>query len=441
MGLIRAAVESAKTTLADQWKEYFYCDAIDVDTLVVRGQKRTGSHSSNYKGNDNVISNGSGIAVADGQCMLIVESGQIVEVCAEPGVFTYDTSSEPSIFYGSLGKNILDSFKLFGKRFTYGGDVGNDQRVYYINTKEILDNKFGTPNPFMFDVVNKKVGYARTVQVRCNGIYSYRITDPVVFYKNVCGNVEFSYERDQIDGQLKTEFIDSLAPAFATLSELELRPSQIPAHNQDLKKAMNETLKTEWLEKRGITIEKIAMNPITLTPEDMKKINEMEDAASLGTNASMMAGRMTDATASAMEKAAENPNGAMMGFMGMNMVGQAGNSGFGAAQNLFAAGQQQNAAKQEQQKEASKANEWTCECGEKNSGNFCMNCGKPKPTGWTCECGTVNTGNFCMNCGKPKPVAKAKYRCSKCGWEPEDPENPPKFCPQCGDPFNEDDKE
>ena len=464
MGLIRAAVTSASTTLADQWQEYFYCDAIDVDTLVVRGQKSTGGRSSNTKGHDNVISNGSGIAVADGQCMIIVEQGKIVEVCAEPGRFTYDTSSEPSIFYGSLGKNIIDSFKLFGRRFTMGGDVGNDQRVYYFNTKEILDNKFGTPNPFMFDVVNKQIGYSRTVQVRCNGIYSYRITDPIKFYQNVCGNVEESYGRDQIDSQLKTEFIDALAPAFSALSELELRPSQIPGHGADLKKAMNDTLQSDWQERRGITIETIALNPITLTPEDMEKINQMEDAVALGSNASMMAGRMTESTATAMENAASNPNGAMMGFMGMNMVGQAGGAGFGAAQNLYNEGQAQkatavvtpvgawtcacgtentgkfcmNCGKPKPEEQAG----WTCSCGTKNTGKFCMNCGKPKPeeqAGWTCSCGTKNTGKFCMNCGKPKPEKKAVYRCSKCGWTPADPENPPKFCPQCGDPFDSSD--
>ena len=424
MGLIKAAVGSVQGTLADQWKEYFYCDSIDVDTLVVRGQKRVSSRSSNTKGHDNVISNGSGIAVADGQCMMIVEQGKIVEFCAEPGLFTYDTSSEPSIFYGSFGKNIIDSFKVLGKRFTYGGDVGNDQRVYYFNTKEILDNKFGTPNPFMFDVVNKHVGYSRTVQVRCNGIYSYRITNPIVFYKNVCGNVEYNYKREQIDGQLKTEFIDALAPAFSRLSDLELRPTQIPAHAQELKNAMNATLKADWEENRGISIEHIALNPITLTPEDMKKINEMEDAASLGSNASMMAGRMVDSTATAMENAASNPNGAMMGFMGMNMVNQA-QGGFSAAQNLFNEGQKQ---KQENNDET-----WTCSCGAQNGGKFCANCGKPRPKSnvWTCSCGTQNGGNFCVNCGKPKPVAS----CVNCGWKPEEGSSLPKFCPECGHPF------
>ena len=419
MGLIRAVVESAKSTLADQWKEYFYCDAMDVDTLVVRGHKVVSSRSSNTKGHENVISNGSGIVVADGQCMMIVDQGKVVEVCAEPGQYTYDMSSEPSIFCGSLSKSLVESFKVFGKRITFGGDVAKDQRVYYFNTKEILENKFGTPNPFMFDVVNKKVGYSRTVQVRCNGVYSYRMSDPIIFYQNVCGNVEECYTRDQIDKQLKTEFIDALAPAFARLSELELRPTQIPAYAKELKDVMNETLLADWQERRGLSIEAIALNPITLTSEDLQKINEMEDAASLGSNASMMAGRMTESTAKAMENAASNPNGAMMGFMGLNMA--QGTGGFGSAQDLYNQGQVQK-----------KMNEhgWTCVCGTKNSGNFCMNCGKPKPeeNGWVCTCGTKNYGNFCMNCGKARPVAG----CAKCGWKPEDGKELPKFCPECG---------
>ncbi|MBR6531246.1 MAG: SPFH domain-containing protein, partial [Clostridia bacterium] len=154
MGLIKAGVGALGGVLADQWKEFFYCDSLKNDVLMVKGQKRVSGRSSNTKGSDNLISNGSGIAVADGQCMIIVEQGKVVEFCAEPGEFTYDTSTEPSLFSGKLGDTIKETFKTVGKRFTYGGDTGKDQRVYYFNTKEIMDNKFGTPNPFMFEVVN-----------------------------------------------------------------------------------------------------------------------------------------------------------------------------------------------------------------------------------------------------------------------------------------------
>ena len=215
MGLIKAGMGALGGTMADQWKEFFYCDAIDKDVLVVKGQKRTSKRSSNTKGNDNIISNGSGIAVADGQCMIIVEQGEVVDLCAEPGEFVYDMSTEPSIFAGDLGESVRQVFQTIGKRFTYGGDTGKDQRVYYFNTKEIIDNKFGTANPFLFRVVDRNIGLDREVSVRCNGIYSYRITNPLLFYTNVCGNVESAYERTEIDNQLKTEFIGALQPAFA----------------------------------------------------------------------------------------------------------------------------------------------------------------------------------------------------------------------------------
>ena len=189
MGLIKAAMGSAGGVLADQWKEYFYCEAMEADVLAVKGQKRTSGRSSNTKGSDNIISNGSVIAVADGQCMLIVEQGKVVDVCAEPGEYTYDMSTEPSIFSGSLGQSVKEVFGNIGKRFTFGGDTAKDQRVYYFNTKEIMDNKFGTPNPIPFRVVDSKIGLDIDVAVRCSGLYSYKIDDPMLFYANVCGNV------------------------------------------------------------------------------------------------------------------------------------------------------------------------------------------------------------------------------------------------------------
>ena len=455
MGLIRAGIGALGGVMADQWKEFFYCDSLENDVLMVKGSKRVGGRSSNTKGSDNVISNGSGIAVADGQCMIIVEQGKVVEFCAEPGEFTYDTSTEPSIFSGKLGDTIKETFKTVGKRFTYGGDTGKDQRVYYFNTKEIMDNKFGTPNPFMFEVANKRLNLFRSVQVRCNGVYSYRITDPLLFYTKLAGNVSDEYRREEIDNQLKTEFISALQPAFAMLTELELRPAQIPAHTTELKDALNKALAIEWTQRRGISVESIALNPITLTEEDMKKINQMEDAATMGSNPFMMAGRMTDARANTMEAAAANENGAMMGFMGMNMAMGAGGGGFDPAA-MYQAGMQQQQQQMAQQQAQQLINAqaqamanaaasapaqggWKCSCGATANGKFCPECGSPKPAeaeGWTCFCGAVNKGKFCQNCGSPKPAGAPLYQCDKCGWQPEDPHNPPKFCPECGDIFD-----
>ena len=458
MGLIKAAFGSAGGVLADQWKEYFYCESMDKDVLMVKGQKRVGSRSSNTRGGDNIISNGSVIAVADGQCMLIVEQGKVVDVCAEPGEYTYDMSTEPSIFTGDLKQSIRESFQQVGKRFTFSGEAPKDQRVYYFNTKELIDNKFGTPNPIPFRVVDRNIGLDIDVSVRCNGVYSYRIVDPLLFYTNVCGNVTAQYNREEIDGQLKTEFVSALQPAFAKISELQIRPSAIPGHVEELTEALNASLTRKWGELRGLAVVSVAMNPVTLPEEDAEMIKQAQRSAIMR-DPTMAAATLVGAQADAMKAAAANPNGAVMGFMGMGMAGQAGGMN---AQNLFAMGQQQmqqtapaapagwnctcghggntgNFCAACGARKPVPAEDWTCSCGKAgNTGKFCAECGSTKPAadGWTCACGAVNKGKFCAECGSPKPAGVPQYKCDKCGWEPADPTKAPRFCPECGDPFN-----
>ena len=399
MGLIKAALGAVGGTLADQWKEFFYCEALPKEVMVVKGEKAIGKRSSNKKGSDNIISDGSGIAVADGQCMIIVEQGKVVDICAEPGEYTYDTSSEPSIFVGPLGEGIKKTFQTIGKRFTFGGDTGKDQRVYYINTKELIDNKFGTANPIPFRVVDNNIGLDIDVAVRCSGVYSFKIADPILFYTNVAGNVAESYERDEIDSQLKTEFISALQPSFAEISKLGVRPSALPGYAEQLSEAMNLALSKKWGEIRGLKVVSIAMNPITLPEEDAELIKQAQRAAIMR-NPNMAAATLVDAQSEAMRAAASNEAGAMTGFMGFGMAQQSGGAN---AQNLFAMGQQQ----QVQQSQSS------------------------IQTGWTCSCGAQNTGKFCSNCGKQAPLTK----CSNCGYKPQDTNNLPKFCPECGKPF------
>lgn len=437
MGLIKAGAGALGGTLADQWKEFFYCEAMEKDVMVTKGRKRTNSRSSNTKGNDNIISNGSMIAVADGQCMMIVEQGKIVEVCAEPGEFKYDASTEPSIFSGKLGQSIKETFRTIGKRFAFGGDTGKDQRVYYFNTKELIDNKFGTPNPIPFRVVDSKIGLDVDVSVRCSGVYSYKIADPLLFYANVCGNVEQDYMRDELDSQLKTEFISALQPAFGRLSDLEMRPNQIVSHNAELEEAMNAALSAKWSELRGLKVVSIALGSVTLPEEDAEMIKQLQRTAVLQ-NPNMAGATLAGAQADAMKAAASNSSGAMTGFMGMGMAMNAGGMN---AQNLFAMGQQQ-AAQQPAPQQQPTAGTWRCSCGATAEGNFCPECGSARPVnnnGWTCSCGAVNKGKFCQNCGAKKPVGMPLYKCDKCGWELEDPAHPPKFCPECGDPFDEND--
>ncbi len=445
MGLIKAGIGALGGTLADQWKEFFYCEAMAKEVLVTKGQKRISGRSSNTKASDNIISSGSGVAVADGQCMLIVEQGKVVEVCAERGEFTYDSSTEPSIFAGSLGESIKQTFKTIGKRFAYGGDTGKDQRVYYINTKELIDNKFGTPNPIPFRVVDNKIGLDIDVSVRCSGVYSYKIADPLLFYTNVCGNVESEYTRDELDGQLKTEFISALQPAFGKLSDLELRPNQIVTHNTELENAMNTALSAKWGELRGLKVVSIALGSVTLPDEDAEMIKQAQRTAIMR-DPTMAAATLVGAQADAMKTAAGNSAGAMTGFMGMGMAMNAG--GGMNAQDLFAMGQQrqvqQQASSAAAPAAAPAAGAWTCKCGATATGRFCPECGSPKPAdtdGWTCACGAVNKGKFCQNCGAKKPAGAPLYRCDKCGWQPEDPAHPPRFCPECGDPFDDNDRQ
>lgn len=407
MGLIKAAMAAAGSTLADQWKEFFYCDALSSDVMVAKGQKRVGGKSSNTKGSDNIISQGSGIAVADGQCMIIVEQGKIVEFASEPGEYTFDASTEPSIFAGNLSNAILASFDTFAVRFTYGGSTGKDQRVYYFNTKELMDNKFGTPNPVPFRVVDSRIGLDVDVSLRCSGVYSYKIADPILFYTNVCGNISNVFTRDEIEKQLKTEFLSALQPALAKLSDMEIRPNQIIAHNTELEAAMNEALSQKWAQTRGLKIVSIALGSVTLPDEDAEMIKTMQRNAAL-TNPNMAGATLVAAQADAMKTAAGNAAGAMTGFMGMGMAAQAGGMN---AQNLFAMGQQpmmgqpaQQAPQQPSPQQAAPASAgWTCSCGTVNSGNFCSNCGSPRPSAdWICSCGTKNSGKFCSNCGSPR---------------------------------------
>ena len=460
MGLIRAITGAAGGVLADQWREYFYCDSIDTDILVVKGKKRTGKRSGgNNKGEENIISNGSVVAVNEGQCMIIVDQGKVVEFCAQAGEYTYDMSTEPSLFYGSLGENLKRTFETVGRRVGFAGDSARDQRVYYFNTKEIMGNKYGTVNPVPFRVVDQNIGLDVDISVRCNGEYSYRISDPLLFYTNVCGNITGDYGRREIDSQLKTELMTALQPAFARISAMGIRYSAIMGHTMELADALNEVLSAKWARLRGIEIVSFGVNSIKASQEDEAMIKELQRRAVL-TSPGMAAATLAEAQAEAMKSAAANRQaGPMMAFAGMNMAAQAGGMN---AQSLFQMGQQGasnrdgaasgqagadsqagfrtgSAPREAESKDAG----WSCSCGQTNNkGKFCAECGakRPEAAGWVCACGAVNKGKFCPECGSKKPEGEPLYRCDKCGWEPEDPKNPPRFCPECGDPFNEEDK-
>ena len=476
MGLIKAALGAAGGVLADQWKEYFYCESLPANVLAVKGQKRTSGRSSNTRGSDNVISNGSIIAVADGQCMLIVEQGKVVDVCAEPGEYTYDMSTEPSIFTGDLGENVKAIFQNVGKRFTFGGEAPKDQRVYYFNTKELPGNKYGTPAPISITaLVDRSVSRTLTIGIRCFGEYSFRLTNPLLFYTNVCGNVEQAYTVEQLGSQMRTELLTALSPAFGKIAQQGIIYSDLTMHTMELGDELNEILSRKWRDLRGMEIVSFGISSIRPDEESEKKIRQMQESL-FYSDATLAGARVATAQATAMETAAANEAaGPAMAFMGMNM---AGNAGGASAANLFQMGAQQQAqqaamnvippapqnpvpmgwkcacgatatgkfcpecgAKKPEPKPAAAG--WKCPaCGAEVSGKFCPECGMKKPeepAGWTCACGAVNKGKFCPECGAKKPAGVPQYKCDKCGWEPEKGVKPPKFCPECGDPFDDGD--
>ena len=434
MGLLQAGIGALSGVLADQWREYFYCDSMPENVLMTKGVKRTGSRNANTKGEDNIITNGSIIAVNEGQCMMIVEQGAIV----------WDNSTEPSIFYGNLSDNLKSTWEILKKRFTFGANPAKDQRIYYFNTKEIIGNKYGTANPVPFRVVyiNIGAGLELEVSVKCFGEYSYKITTPMLFYKNVCSNVTDSYTRDRIDSQMRSEMMAALQPAFARISDMGIKYSSLPGHTTELAQCLNEELSAKWRDLRGIEMVSLGISSIKASDEDEQRIKELQQSAALR-DPTMAAAYLASSQGAAMQNAAKNEGaGAFAAFAGINMAqGMGGNVG-----NLFQMGQQQQQYQQPVQQPAQQpapaANGWKCECGAVNTGKFCMECGKPQPKaeGWTCtNCGAVNKGKFCMECGAKKPDSAPLYKCDKCGWEPNAPKNPPKFCPQCGDPFNDND--
>ena len=353
MGLIKAVTGSVIGTILDTWKDYFVCDSLDNDTLMVRGTKK------GYGGSNDVITNGSGIVVNEGQCALVIEEGNILEVAAEPGSYTFDSSLSPSIFDGGL-EGLKNSFKEAVERFTFGGEVNKSQRVYYVNTKEIMDNRFGTPTPIPFRVVfDKATGSEVEIAVRCNGEFTFRIVDPVIFYQRVAGNKAARFEKEDLISIMKSEMLDALNPTFGKLSDLGIRYSELPVHTTEIKEALREGLKTRWLENRGIVLDSITINSVTIPEADAEKIKNIQFAA-VNKDPSMANATIVTATADALRDAAKNPNGAATGFMNVNMANNTG------ASLLQQTGGTQPAA------------------------GYCPFCGQPLPAG----------AKFCPFCGK-----------------------------------------
>lgn len=417
MGLIRAAFSAASGVAADQWKEYFSADSMSNDELVVKGIKKT---KGNNKGGEDIISNGSVISVSEGQVALIVEDGKIVEFCAEPGRFIWDSSSEPSMFCGGFFKGLIDSFKKVGERFTFAGDRAKTQRVYYVNVKEITDNKFGTTSPMVYD----DRYYNTALYIRYFGQFSFKISDPIVFFTQISGNVSEKYNRDALMSMCKDEFMTALDQALASLSADNVKFSQIPMKQREIANYMADTLDDEWKQRRGIEIVSVAIAKVTPDEKSRERIEQF-DTNVMHSAPNAMAGGLAYAQMQAMQKAAENKAGAMTGFMGLGMMNGVQGSMSASQGTLLNTAQQLS-----KDKDTAKAENagWKCSCGATNYGNFCTECGgkKPSATEWKCRCGAVNSGRFCSNCGEKRSDG---YQC-KCGYKSQ---REFKFCPECGE--------
>lgn len=368
MGLIKALTSSVSSGFGDQFKEFVVCPNVDKDVLIQRGVVNHGAGNSNPS--EGIITNGSGIVVPEGMCMLLIDNGAIVEFVAEAGTYKYDQSSEPTIFEGGFFKGIKESIKVIGNRITYGGQTAHDQRVYYINTKVITGNKFGSPQPKK--ITDEKYGM---LEVTFFGEYAFQVVDPAKLILNVIGtNSKDTIKIDEVVGsQLKAKFVEQLTQAIAAvMRKSKVSFGDMGLYGSDLSEEMNSCLDDSWKEQYGLIITDVAIGDINLTDESMKRVNRIDDAQ-IFSNPNLQSGLMAQATSEAIQNAASNENGAMMGFAGMNMASNAGANAMNAANANV-----QNANMNDLPKlnsENAKTN-FCSNCGAKAEGNFCSNCGQ-----------------------------------------------------------------
>ena len=422
MGLIRAFTSAVGTVTADQWREFFTCDSLSNDVLIAKGVMKTEGRGifRRNKGTTDIITNGSVINVNEGQVALIVDNGKIVEFCAEAGMFKWDSSSEPSLFGGDFFKGMVDSFKKIGYRFTFGGDAGAEQRVYYVNVKEIIGNKFGTTTPMAYD----DPYYKTALYIRYFGQYSFKIVDPVLFFAAIAGNVADTYTREDLVSTCTDEFMTALDTALAMCAADGTKFSQLPTKQREIARYMSKTLDDEWRAGRGLEVVSVALAKVTPDDRSRERIEEF-DSNMMHADPTAMTGGLAYAQMQAMKDAAKNSGGAMQGFMGVGMAANA-MGGAGAQSNLIDNAQR---LKEERAQTAAKKEGHTCPaCGAQFEGKFCPECGEKyvAEDTWTCPaCGKECTGKFCADCGAKKPEG---YTCA-CGYESDAPF---KFCPECG---------
>lgn len=421
MGIIKAAVQAMSGGLSDQWLETIEPYEMGEHTVLTEGiQVRRGQ---NKKGTAQTVSNGSVIRVYDNQFMMLVDGGKIVDYTAQPGYYTVDNSSLPSMFDGDLGGAVKETFD----RLRFGGQTPRNQKVYYVNLQEIKGIKFGTRNPVnYFDSF-----YNAELFLRAHGTYSIRITDPIRFYAEAVPRNASRVEIEDINEQYMNEFLEGLQASINQMSADGIRISYVPSKSVELSRYMADAMDESWRSMRGMEIQSVAIASISYD-EESKNLIHMRNQGAMMSDPSVREGYVQGAFARSMEKAAANSNGAMTGFMGMNM----GMNMQGAAMNTTSAVNLSQMQMNQQKEAAARAEKeqqtgvWKCSCGTENTGNFCCNCGSKKPAAketWKCSCGAENTGNFCSNCGAKRPENTA-WKCS-CGTQ-----NEGKFCSNCGKP-------
>ena len=433
MGIIKAIAGAIGGGLADSWLEVYESDSMQDATVFTTGVKvRKGdARSSNTKGTEDTVSNGSIIHVYDNQCMLLVDGGKVVDYTAEPGYYKVDDSSMPSLFNGQLGASVKETFS----RVKYGGVPSGKQQVFFINLQEIKGIKFGTRNPLQY----YDSFYNSELFLRAYGSYSIKITDPLKFYAEAVPRDAKRVDIQDINEQYLNEFLEALQAAINQLSAEGERISFLPSKGRELSKYMATTLDADWRQMRGMEIQAVGIGSISYDEESQKLINMRNQGAMLS-DPSVREGYVQGAMARGVEAAGSNSAGAAQAFMG---VGIGMNAGAGMAGAFSQANQQQM-----QQQTAG----WTCACGAKNpeSMRFCPQCGAKKPepkpepkdeAEWACACGAKNPASmrFCPQCGAKKPESATSQPprpafCAKCGAK-LDPKA--RFCTQCGAPVEQ----
>ena len=376
MGLIKAAVNAVGGTLRDTWEDYIKCDSLDNNVLVTKVTTKTG-----------VISNKSRIQVSPGQVALIFDSGKIVDATAEEGIYTFDSSTSPSLFAGQFG----ETFKEMWERFKFGGAVSKEQAVFYVNVKENIDNKFGSSSPMPYNDPTY-----RNIYIRYHGLYSFKITDPFMFVSNIAGNIGTEYTKEMLMNQANAEFINAFDVALSSCAKEGITFSSLPTEQLRLARHMNEALDEDWKKSRGMEIVSVAIEKITPDDESRARIEQFDSAAMYG-KSEFAAGRMVAATANAMENAASNANGAVTGFMGVGMMGNVtGGVGNNALEHVM-----NGDTNPAPVVGAAVTTGKTCpKCGKPAAGKFCSECGTEIPTEKVCpNCGKPVTGKFCSECG------------------------------------------